>query len=417
MKILIIGEGAREQAIAHKLSQSPSVNEIYLCPGNAGTHYLTKCRNLSPRSKEELLQFSIETGIAYTVVGPEKDLMEGIVDLFQANGQKIIGPHQKAALLEGSKSFAKEFMKKYHIRTARYEVFQDFEKAEAYLKTADYPLVIKADGLAQGKGVEIVEDANQAHAILTEFMIEEKFKDASKTIVVEEFLTGKEASIISLFDGHEITPLWSTMDHKKIGEGETGLNTGGMGSITPNPHYDPFMEESFKEQILIPTRDGLIKEGLAFKGIIFFGLMMTEQGPSLLEYNLRFGDPETQSLLQVLTSDLNEVFQAVLSGTLSEFPLSFRNDGAACVVLTSKGYPENYRKGIDLTAYFSHCPDDLTLYSYKSQRKEDRILSDSGRVLSVVASGEKEEATNKIYSFLRKIRNENLYYRNDIGKI
>lgn len=417
MKILIIGEGAREQAIAHKLSQSPRVEEVYLCPGNGGTRYLTKCKNLPSMAAEELLHFAMETGINYTVVGPEKDLMEGIVDLFQKHNQRIIGPHKHAALLEGSKSFAKDFMKKHQIKTAEYAVFHEFEKAQEYLKTASYPLVIKADGLAQGKGVEIVESYETAHGVLTEFMIHEKFQDASKTIVVEEFLQGKEASIICLYDGNDIVPLWSTMDHKKIGAGETGLNTGGMGSITPNPHYSQFMEDEFHSKILLPTRDGLKLDGLSFKGIIFFGLMMTEKGAYLLEYNLRFGDPETQSLLQVLTSDLDEVFQALLSGTLKKLPLTFRKDGASCVVLTSKGYPEFYAKGIDITDYFTLCPEEIILYAYKSNIEEDRILSDSGRVLSVVASGDKEEATDKIYSFLEKVRNENLYYRNDIGKI
>jgi phosphoribosylamine--glycine ligase len=417
MKILIVGDGAREQSIAHKLSLSPSVEEIYLCPGNGGTHYISKCENLPPMTQEELLDFSKKTGIAYTVVGPEKNLMEGIVDLFQQHNLSIVGPHKDAALLEGSKSFAKDFMKRHHIKTAAYEVFDDFRTAQEYLKTASYPLVIKADGLAQGKGVEIVENYENALTILTEFMIQEKFQDASKTIVVEEYLVGKEASIISLYDGNHIVPLWSTMDHKKIGPGETGLNTGGMGSITPNPHYSPFMEEDFNRNILLPTQEGLSQDGLTFQGIIFFGLMMTEKGVYLLEYNLRFGDPETQSLLQVLSSDLHEVFLSLLSGKLKEAPLSFQEEGAACVVLSSAGYPLDYKKGIDITDYFRLCPEGVTLYAYKSRWEDGRILSDSGRVLSVVASGNKDVATDKIYRFLEKVRNENLYYRNDIGKI
>lgn len=417
MKILIIGEGAREQAMAHKLSLSPDVREIYICPGNGGTYYQNKCKNLPPMTQEELLKFSIETGVTYTVVGPEKDLMEGIVDLFQKKGQKIIGPHKAAALLEGSKSFAKDFMKKHKIKTAEYEIFHDFHTASDYIRTASYPLVIKADGLAQGKGVEICSSYEDAFAVISEFMLHEKFKEASRTIVIEEFLTGKEASIISLYDGKNIIPLWSTMDHKKIGEGETGLNTGGMGSLTPNPHFSTFMEEEFLSRILLPTQKGLEVEGLAFKGIIFFGLMMTEKGVYLLEYNLRFGDPETQSLLQVIDQDLNELFLGMLNGTLKDIPLSFQKKGAACVVLSANGYPEQYSKKIDITEYFSECPKDITLYSYKSSKEGNRILSESGRVLSVVAHGSKEEATDKIYRFLEKVRNENLYYRKDIGKI
>lgn len=417
MKLLIIGEGAREQAIAKKLSQSPEVVGIYLCPGNGGTHYISKCKNLPQMTAEELVLFAESENIAYTVVGPERELMEGIVDLFHARNQRIVGPHKAAALLEGSKSFAKDFMKKYGIKTAAYEVFTEFEAADLYLQSAVYPVVLKADGLAQGKGVEILYSYKEAYRVLTDFMLRGKFQEASRKVVVEEYLEGKEASIISLYDGHRIFPLWSTMDHKKIGEGETGQNTGGMGSITPNPHYSSFYEEEFLKNILHPTEEGLKMENLAFQGIIFFGLMMTEKGAYLLEYNLRFGDPETQSLLQVLTADLNEVFTALLSGTLSKNHLTFQEEGAACVVLAATGYPDVPVKNIDITEYFRACPEDISLYAYKTREENGKIYSQSGRVLSVVASGSKKQATDKIYSFLKKVRNENLYYRSDIGKI
>jgi len=417
MKILIIGEGAREHAIAQKLADSDLVTEIVVAPGNGGTDRIEKCMNIPKGDLYSLRDFALENKIDYTVVGPEADLMEGIVDLFQESNLKIIGPHRKAALLEGSKAFAKDFMMKYGIKTAKYEVFEDFEKAKAYIRTSSYPLVIKADGLAAGKGVEIIDTYEDALDTLESFMLHEKFKEASKRIVIEEYLTGKEASIITLFDGNSIISLNSTMDHKKIGEGETGLNTGGMGSLTPNPYFTEELEADFKANILDKTLEGIKKEGLSFKGIIFFGLMLTEKGTYLLEYNLRFGDPETQSLLETLESDLNELFIKVLDGNLKEEDVSCSDDCALCVVLSAKDYPLSCEKDIDISSFFQSENEGIKVFSYASKEVDGRILSSSGRVLSVVTSGEKSECFKNLYDFLDENRNVNLYYRNDIGRI
>jgi len=417
MKILIIGEGAREHAIAHKLADSDLVTEIYVAPGNGGTERIEKCVNIPKGDLCSLRDFALENKIDYTVVGPEADLMEGIVDLFHDADLNIIGPHRKAALLEGSKAFAKDFMMKYGIKTAKYEVFEDFEKAKVYIRTSSYPLVIKADGLAAGKGVEIIDTYEDALDTLESFMLHEKFKEASKKIVIEEYLTGKEASIITLFDGNSIISLNSTMDHKKIGEGETGLNTGGMGSLTPNPYFTKELEADFKTNILDKTLEGIKKEGLSFKGIIFFGLMLTERGTYLLEYNLRFGDPETQSLLETLESDLNDLFIKVLDGTLKEEDVSCSDDCALCVVLSAKDYPLSCEKDIDISSFFQSENERIKVFSYASKEVNGRILSSSGRVLSIVNSGKKSECFENLYGFLNENRNVNLYYRNDIGRI
>ncbi|MFH5835963.1 phosphoribosylamine--glycine ligase [Proteiniclasticum sp. C24MP] len=417
MKILIIGEGAREHAIARKLAESDLVTAIYVSPGNGGTERLGKCRNISKGTLSDLRDFARDNNIDYTVVGPEADLMEGIVDLFHEADLKIIGPHRKAALLEGSKAYAKDFMMKYGIKTAEYEVFTDFKLAEAHIRQAAYPLVIKADGLAAGKGVEIIETYEDALKTLEAYMLEEKFKEASKKVVIEEYLTGKEASIITLFDGNSILSLNSTMDHKKIGEGETGLNTGGMGSLTPNPYFTEELEKDFRKNILDKTLVGLRAEQLLFKGIIFFGLMLTEKGTYLLEYNLRFGDPETQSLLETLESDLNTLFMKTLDGTLQEEDVVLSSDCALCVVLSAKGYPKTCEKEIDVSSFFDAETDQVSVFSYASKVLQERILSSSGRVLSVVSRGQKSECFKNVYDFLDENRNENLYYRNDIGRI
>lgn len=416
MKVLIVGDGAREQALARKLAQSKKVSQVLLCPGNAGTKYLDKCRNLPAMTKEALLSYVKAQEIGYTVVGPEKALMEGIVDLFQEAGEAIIGPHQGAALLEGSKAFAKEFMKKYNVKTAEYVVFDHYEKAATYLATQSFPVVIKADGLAQGKGVEIVTTLQEGLTVLQEYLLAGKFQGAGKTVVIEEFLPGKEASILALYDGETILPLWSTMDHKKIGEGETGLNTGGMGSISPNPHFTKAHEDRFQQHIVKNSLHGLQEEGLSFQGILFFGLMLTEEDVYLLEYNLRFGDPETQSLLEVLTTDLHELFLALLTRTLKGQPLTFQEEGA-CVVLSANGYPRKKGDAINITDFFTQCPEDLHLHSYACTEEEGGIYSSSGRVLSISTQGPLDDSLKKIYAFIDEIGNENLYFRRDIGRM
>lgn len=417
MKILIIGEGAREQALAHKLSASDLVEKIYISPGNGGTHMMNKCTNIPKDSHETLKDFALNADIDFTVVGPEADLMEGIVDVFQAAGLMILGPHKQAAILEGSKSFAKDFMIRHGIKTASYQVFTDPLEAKSYARECSYPLVIKADGLASGKGVEILSDFSEAARTIDDFMLKEKFKDASKKIVIEEYLTGKEASIIALYDGERIIPLNSSMDHKKIGEGERGLNTGGMGSITPNPYFTRSLELDFRKNILEKTRKGLKEENLSFKGVIFFGLMLTEQGSYLLEYNLRFGDPETQSLLETLDSDLCQIIAKTLQGDLYEDDIRYAHETAVCVVLSAKGYPLIYEKDIDVTSLLESENPKVRILSYASRLENGCVLSGSGRVLSVVSRGDKDEALENLQGFLDEVDNENLYWRGDIGRV
>lgn len=417
MKILIVGEGAREHAIAAKLAKSDQVKEVYVSPGNGGTQRLEKCMNIPKESHFFLRDFALQNHIDYTVVGPEADLMEGIVDLFLESGLRIIGPQKACAILEGSKSFAKDFMKKYGIRTAQYQVFTDSQKARSYVSSCRYPIVIKADGLASGKGVEIIHSLGDAIKTIEEYMENGKFHEASRKIVIEEYLEGKEASIITLFDGERIIPLNSTMDHKKIGEGETGLNTGGMGSLTPNPYYTEEIQADFRENIMKNTLEGLIAENMRFKGVIFFGLMLTDKGSYLLEYNLRFGDPETQSLLETLSCDLNTIFMKTLDGCLMEEDVICSNESALCVVLSSKCYPLSSQEDIVITDFFDQNPDAIEIFSYSSRLEGNDILSRSGRVLSVVSRGTEEEIQNNVYGYLQKVGNENLYYRSDIGRI
>jgi len=417
MKILIVGDGAREHALAHKLSESDFAEKIFVAPGNGGTKNEKKCTNLAIKGLLELRDFALSEGIGITIVGPEANLMEGIVDLFEEKGLKIIGPHKAAALLEGSKSFAKDFMVKYGIKTARYETFTDAKSAKAYAKLLGFPVVIKADGLAQGKGVEIAASESDANLVIDSYIMEKKFNEASTKIVVEEFLEGKEASLITIFDGEHIIPLRSSMDHKKILEGEKGLNTGGMGSISPNPYFTQTVEDDFRENILLNTLKGLKSEGLIFRGIIFFGLMLTEKGVYLLEYNLRFGDPETQGLLYTLRSDLVDVLLKTLEGKLSEEDIHYDEDTALCVVLASKGYPLSYKKNIDVTQVFANAPSGVKIYAYASDEKDGRIYSKGGRVLSVVASGTYDEVFAKVYGYLDVLQESDLIFRKDIGRI
>jgi len=416
MKILIVGDGAREHALAHKLSESDIVEKIFIAPGNGGTMNEKKCTNLAIKGLLELRDFALNEGITITIVGPEASLMEGIVDIFEEKGLKIIGPNKASALLEGSKSFAKDFMVKYGIRTAKYETFTEAETAKAYAKSLGFPVVIKADGLAQGKGVEIATSEAEANIVIDSYIMEKKFNEASSKIVIEEFLQGKEASLITIFDGEHIISLRSSMDHKKILEGEKGLNTGGMGSISPNPYFTKSVEDDFRENILENTLKGLKSEGLLFKGIIFFGLMLTVKGVYLLEYNLRFGDPETQGLLYTLRSNLVEVLLKTLDGKLTEDDIHYEEDTALCVVLASKGYPINYKKNIDITQVIANAPEGVKVYAYASEEENGRIYSKGGRVLSVVASGNGEEVFTKIYGYLDKLQEPDLIFRKDIGR-
>ncbi|MBK1813722.1 phosphoribosylamine--glycine ligase [Clostridium sp. YIM B02505] len=415
MKLLLIGGGGREHAIAWKLAKSPKVEKIYVAPGNGGTALEDKCENIGLETYEQMVKFVKENNIDLTVVGPEEPLTKGIVDLFKKEDLKIFGPEQKAAMLEGSKSFSKDFMRKYNIKTAAYEVFYDSEKAIEYLKNAQYPIVIKADGLAAGKGVSICEDFKQAEDTIKDFMVQDKFKGAGKKIVIEEFLQGVEASILSITDGKTIIPFISAKDHKQIFDGGVGPNTGGMGVIAPNPYVTDAIFQDFEKNIMEPTLVGIREEGFDYKGIIFFGVMITEKGCYLLEYNVRMGDPETQSVLSLMDSDLLELIEASLEERLSAAEVKWKKGACCNVVLASKGYPEAFEKGfkIDINPAVKE-----NVFIAGGIIKDDVLVTSGGRVLSVVGVGDTiEAAREKAYSNIDSVTFEGRYFRKDIGLI
>ncbi len=415
MNVLIIGSGGRENAIAWKFSQNTKVNKIYCVPGNAGTAALEKTENIALKEIEDIIAFCKENSVELTMVGSEEMLVEGIVDKFQENGLKIFGPNKKAAILEGSKAFSKDFMKKYGVKTAAYENFTDYEKANLYLDQCPYPTVIKASGLAAGKGVVICQNKAEAKTALEDMMLNEKFKDAGKEVVIEEFLEGVEASILSITDSKTIIPFISAKDHKKIGEGDTGLNTGGMGVVAPNPYVTQEVFERFQTEVLEPTLKGLNAEGMDFCGIIFFGLMINERGVYSLEYNMRMGDPETQVVLPLMESDFLDVIEAAMSGKLSETEIKWKKGAGCCVVAASGGYPEAYTNGYEIKG--TENVEDL-VFMAGVKNEGSKLLTNGGRVLNVVALADSlDEAKKKAYSSIEKISFDKMYYRRDIGKI
>lgn len=414
MKLLVIGSGGREHTIAWKLSKSAKVDKIYVAPGNGGTATQDKCENVNITDIDELVTFAKSNNIDLTVVGPEDPLTKGIVNKFKAENLKIFGPDKVAAQLEGSKSFSKEFMKKYNVRTAAYETFTEIEPALKYIETCEYPVVVKADGLAAGKGVEICETREQAESALKSFMVDDVFNGAGKKVVVEEFLEGVEASILSITDGKTIVPFVSAKDHKQIYDGGKGPNTGGMGAVAPNPYVTSEVFEDFKENIMNTTLAGIKAEKFDFKGIIFFGLMITKKGTYLLEYNVRMGDPETQSVLSLMDTDLLEVIEAAMDEKLNELDIKWKNEVCINVVLASKGYPKKFVKGYEITID-EKVKDNVFVAGAKV---EDGVLKTSGgRVLSVVATGKTvEEAREKAYENVKLVNFKDSYCRTDIGK-
>lgn len=349
MKILVVGSGGREHAICWKIQENKNVNKIYCAPGNAGTELLEKVENVDLQGMEDILAFAEKEKIDLTMVGSEELLVAGIVDKFKEKGLKIFGPDSKAALLEGSKAYAKDFMKKYGVKTAAYEIFTDADKAKAYLDTINFPVVIKASGLAAGKGVLICADIKEGIEAVNDIMVDKKFSDAGNEVVIEEFLEGVEASILSITDSKQIVSFISAKDHKKIGEGDTGLNTGGMGVIAPNPYVTTEVYDHYIKDIVEPTLNGIKAEGLDFCGVIFFGLMINSRGVYLLEYNMRMGDPETQVVLPLLDSDFLDILNDTLQGTLDNDKIKWKDQSACCVVAASGGYPEAYNKGYEIT--------------------------------------------------------------------
>lgn len=415
MKLLLIGSGGREHAIAWKLAQNEKVEKIYVAPGNGGTALENKCENIAITDIDELVSFAKEKDIYLTVVGPEEPLIKGIVDKFKEASLKIFGPEQKAAMLEGSKSFSKEFMQKYGVKTAGYKEFYDHLKALEHLNQSEYPLVVKADGLAAGKGVSICFNKKEAEDAIYSFMVDDIFNGAGKKIIIEDFLEGVEASIISIVDGNTIVPFISAKDHKQIFDGGKGPNTGGMGVIAPNPFVTEEVLKDFNDNILIPTLNGIKEERFDYRGIIFFGIMITKKGVELLEYNVRMGDPETQSLLSLMESDLLELIEASLEDRLESFPIKWTNGTCVNVVLASEGYPGDYAKGKLITI---NEEVKNNVFVAGGQIEDGNLVTSGGRVLSVVGIAETPELAKKeAYNKLQSVKFEGMYYRTDIGDI
>ncbi|MCD7834580.1 MAG: phosphoribosylamine--glycine ligase [Lachnospiraceae bacterium] len=418
MKVLIIGSGGREHAIAWKVAQSPRVDKIYCAPGNAGIAEYAECVAIGAMEFDRLAAFAREKQIDLTVVGMDDPLVGGIVDVFEEQGLRIFGPRKNAAILEGSKAFSKDLMKKYGIPTAAYESFTDADAALHYLDTARLPIVLKADGLALGKGVLICNTLEEAKAGVREIMLDKKFGSAGNCMVIEEFMTGREVSVLSYVDGKTIKPMTSAQDHKRAGDGDTGLNTGGMGTFSPSPFYTKEIDAYCQKHIYQPTVDAMAKEGRPFKGIIFFGLMLTADGPKVLEYNARFGDPEAQVVLPRMKTDIIEVFEACIDGTLDHVDLEFADNAAVCVVLASDGYPVHYEKGLKIEGLDSfHGKDGYYVFHAGTAKKDGEIVTNGGRVLGVTATGaDLKAARANAYDAVNWISFANKYYRHDIGK-
>lgn len=415
MKILIIGSGGREHALAWKLSQSPRVEKIYAAPGNPGIARLAECVPIGVEDLEALKDFAVSKAIDLTVVGPEMPLVAGIVDVFRQAGLQVFGPDKAAAALEGSKKASKEFMMQYGIPTAAYGEYTDLEQATAHLADYGFPVVIKADGLAAGKGVVIAADRQEAELALREMMLEKKFGDAGKTVVIEEFLTGIEASVLCLVDGNAIVPLESARDYKRALDNDEGLNTGGMGTCSPNPDYTPAVAQEVRDKVLDPFMAGIRAEGYDYRGLVFIGIMMTPQGIKVLEFNVRFGDPETQSILVRLESDLLEVLEAVCQRRLADVTLAWSPQKAVTVVMASPGYPETTTKDLVITG-LEEVTEGLVFHA-GTAAKAGTIVTAGGRVLNLTATGESYEAAREVcLKNARIIQFSGAHYRSDIAK-
>lgn len=418
MKILVVGGGGREHAIVWKIAQSPRVEKIYCAPGNAGIASLAECVNIGVMEFDALADFAIEHQVDLTVIGPDDPLAAGIVDTLESRGLKVFGPRANAAILEASKAFSKDLMKKYGVPTAGYETFHNPEDALNYLETAKMPIVLKADGLALGKGVLICKTLEEAQEGVRTLMLDKQFGEAGNTIVIEEFITGREVSVLTFVDGKTIRVMTSAQDHKRAGDGDTGLNTGGMGTFSPSPFYTPEIDAYCREHIYQRTVDAMAAEGRPFQGIIFFGLMLTQEGPKVLEYNARFGDPETQVVLPRMENDIVDVFEACVEGTLDQVELHFADNAAVCVVLASEGYPVHYEKGYPITGLEAfRGKEDYFVFHAGSAQKGGKVVTAGGRVLGVTATGrDLKEARAKAYQATEWIQFENKYMRHDIGK-
>lgn len=419
MKVLVVGSGGREHAIVTSVAKSKRVDKIYCAPGNAGIAALAECVPIGAMEFDKLVDFAKEKAIDFTIVGMDDPLVGGIVDRFEAEGLKVFGPRKNAAILEGSKAFSKDLMKKYNIPTAAYENFTDPEDALKYLETAKMPIVLKADGLALGKGVLICNTLEEAKAGVKEIMEDKKFGTAGNTMVVEEFMTGREVSVLSYVDGKTIKIMSSAQDHKRAKDGDQGLNTGGMGNFSPSPFYTPEVDAFCQKYIYQATVDAMAKEGRPFTGVIFFGLMLTEDGPKVLEYNARFGDPEAQVVLPRMKNDIIDVMEACVDGRLDTIDLQFEDNAAVCVVLASDGYPVAYEKGFEITGLenFDNKDDYFCFHAGTKFDENGKIVTNGGRVLGITATGKDlKEARKKAYEATEWVQFKNKYMRHDIGK-
>ena len=414
MKILVVGGGGREHAIIKKIKENKTVEKIYALPGNGGIAADAECVDIAAKDIEKITEFAKSHDIDYAIVAPDDPLVLGCVDKLEAAGIPCFGPKANAAIIEGSKVFSKELMKKYNIPTAAYETFDNIDAALDYIETAPIPLVIKADGLALGKGVVIVETKQDAINAITDMMQNKVFGNSGDHVVIEEFLEGPEVSVLSFTDGKTVVPMISSMDHKRAGDGDTGLNTGGMGTIAPNPYYTEDIAKQCMETIFLPTIEAMNKEGRTFKGCLYFGLMLTKNGPKVIEYNCRFGDPETQVVLPLLKSDLLTVMQAVTKERLSETEVEFSDKSACCVIAASEGYPKSYDKGLELTI-----PAEIADKVYVAGAKitDGKLVTNGGRVLGCTAvADDLKTAVEEAYKLVDKVGFANKYYRHDIGQ-
>ena len=416
MKILVVGGGGREHAICWKLSNEKNVEKIYCAPGNPGIAEVAECVNIGDSDIDELAKFAKENEIDITVVGPEVPLVMGITDVFESQGLKVFGPNKKCARLEGSKAFSKDFMTRHNLPTAKYKEYTNIDKAIDDIDDFGYPVVIKVDGLAAGKGVIISENREDAIKTLKEMMNDKKFGTAGEKIVIEEFLSGIETSILAFVDNETIIPMVSAKDHKKVNDGETGLNTGGMGTFSPSEIYTYELSKEIKENILDKTLKGFQEDNLDFKGILFVGLMITKDGPKILEYNVRFGDPETQSVLFRLETDLSEIISAVINNKLKDIDIKYSDDSAICVMLTSGGYPESYEKGKLITG-LDNLDKYIVVFHSGTKLLDNKLVTNGGRVIGITAKGKTvKEAGKKVYENIKKINFEGMHYRTDIWK-
>ena len=419
MKVLVVGSGGREHAICTSVAKSPRVDKIYCAPGNAGIAALAECVPIGAMEFDKLVAFAKENKIDFTIVGMDDPLVGGIVDVFEAEGLKVFGPRKNAAILEGSKAFSKDLMKKYNIPAAAYENFTDPQEALAYLETAKMPIVLKADGLALGKGVLICNTLEEALAGVDEIMLDKKFGAAGNRMVIEEFMTGREVSVLSFVDGKTIKIMSSAQDHKRAKDGDQGLNTGGMGNFSPSPFYTKEVDEFCKKYIYQATVDAMAAEGRPFTGVIFFGLMLTADGPRVLEYNARFGDPEAQVVLPRMKNDIIDVMEACVDGKLDAIDLQFEDNAAVCVVLASDGYPVAYEKGFEITGLekFEGKEDYFCFHAGTKFNEAGKIVTNGGRVLGITATGaDLKEARKKAYEATEWVNFANKYMRHDIGK-